>query len=333
MKKEIKIGTASAKPGEKVVGKIEIGKLTNEAQISLPIIIINGKEKGPNLWLNAAVHGNELNGIFVIGEAVKNLDPDNIKGALICTPISNPLAYQGRIQLTPADIDGLNLNECFPGNPNGQMTERIAYTLFESIKKYANYLVDFHTTGSSGRTSKPYTVFKLTGNPEIDRKTEEMAKLFGAHLVCKIDLTKKLSEPFPPTSSLDLNCSLNGIPSFMPEIGHSGQVEKDIVKFAYQGLLNIMKYLDIIPGEPSLTDSQVILTNRQIIRCNCSGLAIAEANPHDLVKKGERIAQIVNIFGDTVEDIIAPKDVYIITSRKNPVVNIGDRIAFVGSID
>lgn len=332
MKKEIKIGSVFAKPGEKVAGEIEIGRLANRSKISLPLIIINGQNEGPNLWLNAAVHGNELNGIFVISEIVKKVDPKKITGSLICTPISNPLAFQGRNQLTPLDIDGLNLDECFPGNPHGQVTERIAYILFDSIKKNADYLIDFHACGFSGRTAKPYAVFKLTGNSEIDKKTEEMAKIFGTHLVCKIDLKKKLSEPHSLSGSLDLNCNLNHIPSFMLEIGHAGRLEKDIVQFAYQGTKNIMKYLGIISGEPILTENQIILTERQIIRCNCSGLAIVDVKPHDFIRKGERVAHIVNLFGDIVEEITAPKDVYAITLRLNPVVNIGDRIAFVGSI-
>lgn len=330
MKKNIKIGSIVAKPGEKITGKIKLENLANGSEIFLPLIILNGKNEGPNLWLNAAIHGNELNGIFVISEIVNSINLNEINGSLICTPIANSLAYQGHDEFSA--LDGLNLGECFPGNPRGQMTERIAYALFNLVKKNTDYLIDFHTA-SYGHSAKPYAVFKLSGNPEIDKKIEEMAKMFGAHLLCKLDLKKVLSEPSPLSGSLDVNCCLNNIPAFMGEIGHAGRLERDIVKFAVKGTINIMKYLGIISGGPIITENQIILTERQIIRCNCSGLAILDVKPYEFTKKGGRIAHIVNLFGDTIEEIKAPKDIYSISLRCDPVVNAGDRIAFVGSIN
>ena len=329
MDRDICIETISAKLGEKVTGKIRIDNLANGSDIFLPLIILNGKNEGPKLWLNAAIHGNELNGIFVINEIINSINPNEINGSLICTPIANSLAFQAHDEFSP--LDGLNLGECFPGNPHGQMTERIAYALFGLVKKNADYLIDFHAV-SQGHIAKPYAVFKLSGNSEIDKKTEEMAKMFGTCLLCKLDLKKALSEPSPLSGSLDVNCSLNNIPAFMGELGHAGRLEKDIVKFGFDGTINIMKYLGIISGEPIITKDQIILTERQIIRCNRSGLVILDTEPHELTKKGERIAHIVNLYGEMIEEVLAPKDVYSISLRHDPVVNVGDRIAFVGSV-
>jgi len=329
MKKDIKIGSIIAKPSEKAIGKIKIGSQANGSEIYLPLIIVNGKNQGPNLWLNSTIHGNELNGIFVISEIIKRVNPDELNGSLICTPIANPLAYQARDRISP--LDGLNLGKCFPGNPLGQMTERIANILFDLIKKHANYLIDYHAAGY-GHSAKPYAVFKLSGKAEIDRKTEEMARMFGVHIICKIDLAKAFSEPSPLSGSLDIACALNNIPSFMAEVGHAGRLERDIVEFGVHNTFNIMKHLGIISGKPIITENQIILTERQLIRCNFSGLAVLDVKPHEFSRKDTRIARIVNLFGDIVEEIKAPKDIYSISLRYDPVVNAGDRIAFVGSI-
>lgn len=330
MKNDIRIGTILARPGEKINGKLRIDNIANGTEIYLPIIIINGKNEGPVLYLNSAIHGNELNGIFVIIKIAKKITPQKLNGSLICTPVANPLSYQDRDRISR--LDGLNLGESFPGNPNGQMTERIAYILLNVIRENANYLIDFHSVGM-GHRSKPYAVFKLSGKPEIDKKTEEMAKMFGVNLLCKLDLKKALSEPSPLSGSLDFNCVLNNIPSFMAEVGHAGLLEKDAVEFAFEGTINLMKHIGLISGEPTTNENQVILTKREVIRCNCSGLAILDTEPHEFTKKGARIAHIVNFFGDIVEEIKAPKDIYIINLTCDPVVNAGDRIAFVGSIN
>jgi len=329
VKRNICIEKISAKPGEKVTGKIRIDSLANGSVIFLPLTIINGKKEGPTLWLNAAIHGNELNGVFTISEILQKIQPEELNGSIICTPIANPLAYHARNRIS--ELDGLNLGECFPGNPNGQMTERIASILFNLIKKNANYLIDFHAAGA-GHTAKPYAVFKLSGKPEIDKKTEEMAMMFGVHLLCKLDLKKALSEPSPLSGSLDINCALNDIPCFMGEIGHAGRYERDIVQFAFNATINVMKHLGCLSGDPKIIKNQVILTERQLLRCNHSGLAILDTKPHELTKKGKRIAHIVNLYGEIIEEVLAPKDVYSISLRYDPVVNAGDRIAFVGSI-
>ena len=58
-----------------------------------------------------------------------------------------------------------------------------------------------------------------------------------------------------------------------------------------------------------------------------------DVRPYKFVEKGGRIAHIVNLFGDIIEEIKAPKNIYSIGVRCDTVVNGGDRIAFAGSIN
>ena len=182
-------------------------------------------------------------------------------------------------------------------------------------------------------TAKPYAVFKISNDKGVNKKTEEITKLFGSSLICKIDVTKTLDEPAPVGGALDLNCAQHGIPSFMAEIGHAGRLENEFVDFGVKGVKNIMIFLKMIPGKVELPKKQIVLTSRWIIRCKNSGLAVIDVEPQDFVKKGKRVAHIVDVFGDIVEEILAPQDVYPISLRYEPVVNTGDRIAFVGSIE
>ena len=45
-------------------GKLLAGEFSTGTEVYLPFIIINGKEDGNTVWVNACVHGNELNGVL-----------------------------------------------------------------------------------------------------------------------------------------------------------------------------------------------------------------------------------------------------------------------------
>ena len=77
--------------------------------ISIPVIILKGKEDGPVLGLIAAIHGNELNGIKVIQESVKHINVNELKGTVIAIPGLNALSI-GQDKRRFVDEEDLNRN-------------------------------------------------------------------------------------------------------------------------------------------------------------------------------------------------------------------------------
>jgi predicted deacylase len=335
--KTIVWGDIKAEPGQFVTGKVKVMELAHGAPVYIPVLMVNGAQPGPCLWLNGAVHGDELNGPMAIRNLLPHLDPQKLFGAVIATPISNPLAFQARQKNTPQD--GLDLDMQFPGDPKGTLSQRIAHLLFEQIRTYANFLVDFHTLGTYYE-AKPYTVFKrIPGVPgEICDAAERMARVFGGTAHCRVDLGGSLNElPGNVKGFLDVQCLMNGIPAFMAEIGSGGQIQPDMVELGERGILAILHDLKMWPDAPEtserlkpyLPEKPVTLTRRKFLYTDRGGLVIDSAPPGTVVKQGEIICRIVDMFG-TVEDIRAEQDMYIIGNRKNPPVDTGDRIAFVG---
>jgi predicted deacylase len=316
-----------SEPCSRTIAKLRIGQLSNGSEVSIPVVIVNGKKESPTLWLNSGIHGDEVVGIVAARKIAFGLDPTEVNGRVIFSLIANPLAYQGRCRDTP--LDNMNLGECFPGNIEGQITERMAYVLFNEIMDKAEYLIDMHSV-SKFHHGKPYAVVKEHEDPQVSKVSEDMARMFGPPLYCKLDPRTAKNEPSPLAGSLDITCGLNKIPSFMAEVGEANRLDKANVKFATDGIVNIMKYLGILEGSPKKPESQIVLTSRKIVRCNCSGIALLEVEPQQFVRKGERIAVIVDVFGNIIESIEADTDLYVISQRYEPIVNIGDRIAFVG---
>lgn len=337
MKQAITIGNVTAACGEKVQGKRLVGEFSTGTEVYLPFIIINGKEDGNTVWVNACVHGNELNGVLAAQKLARELRPEDVKGAVIITPICNPLAFREKKRLSFLEGnasmgENTNMGEVFPGRMDGCMTEKLAYVLFQEIKRLATAVVDFHCWGF-GQDSKPYTVIKKYADEQISREIFEIAQAFGSPMICTLDMTKQLDEPSPVDRQMDVLCAREGIPSFMAETGHSEWAEQEYIDFAAQGAVNVMKYYGVLEGEVPDPGEQIVLTSRQVIRCKHDGLAIAQVKPHQFVKKGELLSKIVNVYGDVIEEIRAHCDMYTVSLPYQPNVNGGERVAFVGIIE
>jgi len=330
-------GDIKAEPGQYAYGKVPVMELAHGAPVSIPVLIVNGAKPGPCLWLNGAVHGDELNGPMAIRNLLPKLDPQKLSGTVIATPISNPLAFQARQKNTPQD--GLDMDMQFPGDPHGTLSQRIAHALFDKIRAHANYLIDFHTLGTYYE-AKPYTVFKRVpgAGGGICEAAERMARVFGGTAHCRVDLGGSLNElPGNVRGFLDVQCLLHGIPAFMAEIGSGGIIQPDMVALGERGILAVMHDLNMWPEapetpervKPHLPDNPLILTRRKFIYTGRGGLVTDSAPSGTFVKKGELVCRIVDMFG-TVEEIRADQDMYIISHRRNPPVDTGDRVAFVG---
>jgi predicted deacylase len=64
----ITIGGVDIARGERVRVQLEIAALYDFTQLTIPVEIIRGKEKGPVLFISAAVHGDEINGVEIVRE-------------------------------------------------------------------------------------------------------------------------------------------------------------------------------------------------------------------------------------------------------------------------
>lgn len=97
--------------------------------------------------MNGTVHGDELNGSYAAWELSRELDPEKMSGTFIVTPICNPIAFEARNKISA--IDSMDMDTAFPGDPKGMLTQRIAYVIYEEIRKHAKALISFHTNGNT----------------------------------------------------------------------------------------------------------------------------------------------------------------------------------------
>lgn len=316
--------------GERAYFAIPAGELAHKAVIQFPVIVASGAKAGPVLWINGTVHGDELNGSYGAWELTRELDLDQVSGTVIVTPISNPIAFECRNKISA--IDSVDMDTVFPGDPEGMLTQRFAHLLYQEMKKHANAVINFHTMATP-YMADPYSVRKIVpGVPEeVNKIAEGMQRAFGVKTNCLVDLGAKTNElPGVTNGALDITCLKDGIPAFMGEMGQGGKVETAYVEVAKKGILNVMRFLHMLEGQAAETKGQVLITKRRFLRIDHGGLIKMQVKPGDVVKAGETLLDS-HYYGEEVEHLAVQADSYIIGIRENPVVNTGDRIAFVGT--
>jgi len=149
--------------------------------VNVPVIVIRGSERGPIVFLTAAIHGDELNGVEIVRRVMTGYTPQQLKGTLICIPVVNRVGFLTHTRYLPGRRD---LNRYFPGSPEGNAAARYAHTLFTEIVTRSRYGVDLHTA-SLGRTNLPHLRADMAC-----KDVRKLARAFGTEII--------IDSPGPP---------------------------------------------------------------------------------------------------------------------------------------
>src|SRR5579859_6168146 len=121
------VGTATAAPGQKATGYLEVPAGSDPAT-NIPVVVVNGARSGPVLALVSGAHGTEYASIIALEKLIQTLDPQKITGAVIIVPLVNLQSFARKVpHVNP--IDSKSMNRFYPGNPNGTQTERASWLI------------------------------------------------------------------------------------------------------------------------------------------------------------------------------------------------------------
>ena len=63
---ELKINGTAIQPGQRLTLDIPLPQLYTHTPMTMPAHVVRGKRDGPRLFVCAALHGDELNGVEII---------------------------------------------------------------------------------------------------------------------------------------------------------------------------------------------------------------------------------------------------------------------------
>ena len=314
MKKQIVIGKVRSNPGTKVSGFLTVAQAP-VSNVEVPLMIINGMKDGPTLCLIAGTHGTEYPGIEAPIRLFKKIDPRELSGAVIIVPVVNPSGFQTRTPyINP--IDGFNMGHVLRySRARGSTSHLIMKTLLDEVVSKANFLMDLH--GGEVTEGHLKVVYgPISGNKETDAKTKALVKYFPTKYV--------YIEKHTEDGMVHQACK-KGIIAMTVEAGEKGEMKELDVAFHLNGILNIMRYLKMIPGTPKQT-KQKYLGNRVVLRTKHGGLYYPKVECDDIVSEGQIVGEVKNVFGDVLETVSSPIDGVVIITYVSRVVNTGDKV-------
>ncbi|TMJ11593.1 MAG: hypothetical protein E6G98_04640 [Bacillati bacterium ANGP1] len=298
----VRIRDVEAQRGTTQRGFVRVGE-TPVGPIQFPVVIIQGTKPGPTLCLTAGVHAAEYPGIAAVTQVTRSVRPEDLTGTIIAVPVVNQPMFQARAGfLSP--IDGLNLNRMFPGSPTGSISEILAHVLLNEVVVLADYHIDCHG-GDLTETLWPYAGYSLTGNPQLDEQGKTLARLYTPRIVALYEE----GTPLPPTKgSLTYTAAQRGVASVLGECGSAGTLEPADVEIHVRGILNVTRFLGMLPGDPSVQGDRLRAVGQFTVTARRGGLVHLKIRVGDPLKSGQEIAEIHNIFGDIVDRVQSPAD-------------------------
>lgn len=279
---------------------------------AIPVIVVRGLKPGPILGITAAVHGNELNGIKVIHKLTRDIDPQQLTGAIVAVPVFN---VPGFIRHQREFSDGNDLNRIMPGKETGTEAQQYAHAILHSIVAKFNYLIDLHTA-SFGRINSLYIRADLD-----DPTTRKLAELQNAEILlhnCGTDGTLRSA------------AARFGIPSLTVEVGNPQLFQNSMIERSVTGLLNVLTYLEMIQGEISVESEPSICSKSYWIYTSTGGILEMAVSLRDVVEEGDVIARVTDCYGTLVKTYYAPERGIVIGRSTNPVNASGARILHLG---
>jgi uncharacterized protein len=330
MAQEIHVAGLSVPAGRAVRHRIEVAELVDGSQISLPLLLINGASDGPRLYLGAAIHGDETSGIAILSQVCAQVQPARLAGSILCVLVQNPLAFQvehripvGLYLKSPLDQMPIDPWVSFPGDAEGNITERLAATLFSLITT-CQYAIDIHTPTRGGRYV-PITILPHPSLGEAFRRAEDLAMAFGAGYLMKTQTGMYVADGI-----LCVEATRAGVPAFTFEIGEGGRLEPDLIPIGVRCILNALRFLGMVPGALEPPPETMVMTQFVGLRASKGGLLYTAASLGARVKRGDVLARIYSVYGDEREVIRAPLDGTFVRMTTFPSVAAGERVVTLG---
>jgi predicted deacylase len=299
-------------PGETVTVRVPVARLPTGTLIDLPVHVLRGPEDGPTLLLQAAVHGDEINGI----EVLRRLKHEGLAmpgcGTVLMVPVLNVFGFVNQARDMP---DGKDINRSFPGSKRGSLASRVAWHHTHEVLPHADVAIDLHTGG--GRRHNHPQVRYTTSIPE----SKVLADAFAAPFRIPAKMVSK---------SFRHAAAKRKIPVIIYEGGQSMYIDEHSVEVGMAGIRRVMHHLGMIEGAPAAAWS-IQLTGTTWVRARRAGLFRCLVSSGDHVTRGQPVAQITDPFETFLIDVKAPKQGYVITVNQQPVVNQGDVLLRLGT--
>jgi predicted deacylase len=274
------------------------------------------------LWLTAALHGDELNGVEIIRQVLEAITVDDLRGAVVAVPIVNVFGFIQQLRYLP---DRRDLNRSFPGARTGSLASRLAYLLMSEVVANCTHGIDLHT-GSNHRSNLPQIRADLD-----DPATRALATAFG---------TRVIIHARTRDGSLRRAAAQAGKTVLLYEGGEALRFDHDAIEAGVAGVMRAMRALGMLAPEHASAfrdrdrdgdrEPPTAILRTRWLRARRGGILRMTCRLGDHVIEGQPLATVGDAFGRGATTLRAPKAGIVIGQTQNPLVNQGDALINLG---
>ncbi len=291
--------------GEKRHIEYEVGLDYLSQPVEIPVTIVNGEKPGARLFLSAAVHGNEINGVKVTQQIANQYDPRDISGALLCLHVVNVPGYKAEERYLP--IYDRDLNRSFPGLAGGSEASRMARAIYDQFVSRCDVGLDFHTS-----TRNKLALMHARADMDHEGVTA-LIDAFDSELVLA---------GAGADGSLRRAATEDGIPTATIEMGEEDRFQPLLIERAIDGVRNVMAAYDLLPSaDPRDGTFTKVLdhdSEKRWLRADSGGLVEMKWGPLPVIREGETICVVSDHFAKETDRVTAPFDGLLIGILANP---------------
>jgi predicted deacylase len=303
------VAGVSVSPGERRRIDVPVARSYGRESI-LPVVIVNGRHEGPRLFVSAAIHGDEINGVEIVRRLLSMSTLRRLHGTLVAVPVVNVYGFTARSRYLP---DRRDLNRAFPGSPSGSLASRLAHVFMTEVVSHCTHGIDLHT-GSNHRSNLPQI------RASLDRKeTARLAMAFGVPVVIDSNLRD---------GSLRQAVNDRDVPMLLYEAGEALRFDEVGIRAGVRGIVSVMREIGMLRGNPrSRSAVKPLVAKRTLwVRAGASGTLRNHVALGARVDKGAQLGWLADPYGGDELAVSAPAAGIVIGRTQLPLVNEGDAL-------
>lgn len=302
--------------GQRATVAIEVAKLYTKTELFMNAHIIHGKQEGPVLFLSAAIHGDEINGVEIIRRVLRLKMLNSLRGTLIAVPVVNTFGFIHGSRYSP---DRRDLNRFFPGSEKGSLTSRLASIFMKQVVARSTHGIDFHTA-SHFKNNLPQIRAQLA-----NQETRNMAEAFGAPVMIDANLRD---------GSLRQAALEFGVPILLYEGGQALMFDEVPIRVGVKGVISVMRSLKMLPQSKKKKQKiePVLAHSSTWARALGSGIFLPKFKLGDIVQRGDDLGIVTDPLGESERSTPSPVDGVVIGKLESPLVHKGDAVCHIATV-
>lgn len=285
-----------------------------------PAYEARGPKDGPHVALIGGVHGCEYSSIAAVTRFMDELDTRELAGSITAVPVVSMESFRQRSPFV-VPVDGKNLNRSFPGSHDGTYTDVLARSIFEQVIEPADVLLDLHG-GDMVEALEPFAIYDAS---PVEERAHAIALAFGLPYVVRQEQDASGLGGMTSTAAAGA-----GVPAVIAEAGGRGQLEHAATTLLVEGVRNVLRHLEMLPGEPAPPRSRLV-GKFVWVRASHEGWWQPAVAAGDEVAADQLVGTLRTLYGDVLEELHAPHDGVVLFLTTSPAVAVDGPLLGLGA--